>query len=572
MSSRTTGFFEQDQRSKASQPQIFHAPTWCNAHNDARLKHRATSKSKQNHTCDRLLTFLQPRPGNWHRNQNRTTLGDTTNVTAPPKPPVPATSQAKSKLKAFQFVAGQPSAPRENTESKENGSSVGQPRPVERTAKLHNATSSSAPHHPSKATSSMNMADSTKTPQLCHANTFPSTPGARLSLEDLIGNVDDTRKPEQRAESPEDHIGWIPNSSSTQLTPNRKRKRARSSSPSCPNTSSQRAEASAFFAGSAGQRTPEADPAADLWQRYGISKGSGDALRLPDLNNIAFGGSPRPLETPVKASGLRRWASTGNDWPSSKSKKRRSNANMKVDVWQNGTAESGGRSKVAAMVEKIQESLATQKLAKPALALSGDEPPSSDPLPDTVSKIVKPEHILNPFDLKTDVDNAQLHRRMPPPSARPQVGMRVQATAVEFPGKDRDETPHAVSAFSGQDNAMPAPLHLQSKAPLPAFRRPSIRRTPSDAGAKPAPAPSAAPVRPQMPTLTEDLDEFGDDMEFSTEDLDELMSQPLQNRSLHDIPAHPNPPPQQELQQQLPVQQPLASELIELADDDFDDD
>jgi DNA replication ATP-dependent helicase Dna2 len=119
---------------------------------------------------------------------------------------------------------------------------------------------------------------------------------------------------------------------------------------------------------------------------------------------------------------------------------------------------------------------------------------------------------------------------------------------------------------------MPAPLHLQSKAPLPAFRRPSIRRTPSDTNPRQAsmPAPPAAPVPPHMPTLTEDLDEFGDDMEFSVEDLDELMSQPLQNRSLHDIPAHPNPPPQQQ-----PLQQPLqevASELIELADDDFDDD
>jgi DNA replication ATP-dependent helicase Dna2 len=522
-----------------------------------------------------VLTFLQPRPGNWHRNQNRTTLGDTTNVTAPPKPPVPATSQAKAKLKAFQFIAGQPSAPTENTEGKENGSSVSHPGPVERTAQLHNATSSSAPHNPSKTTTSMNMTGSTKTPQLCHANTFPSTPGARLSLEDLIGNVDDSRKPEPREESPEDHIGWIPNSSSTQLTPNRKRKRARSSSPSCPNTSSQRAEASAYFAGSAEQRTPEADPAADLWQRYGISKGGGDTLRLPDINNITFGGSPRPLETPVK-SGLRRWASTGNDWPSSKTKKRRSNANMKVDVWQNGTAGSGGRSKVAAMVEKIQESLATQRLAKSELAITGDEPPSSDPLPDTASKTVKQQQDLSPFDLKTDVDNAQLYRRMPPPSLRPHFGARLQAAAANVPVKDDDETSQAVNASNGQDNAIPAPLHLQSKAPLPAFRRPSIRRTPSDnvqnKTSAHAPLPLPALVRPHLPTLAEDLDEFGDDMEFSTEDLDELLSQPLQNRSLHDIPAHPNPPPQRQPLQQLPVQQQIASELIELADDDFDDD
>lgn len=521
-----------------------------------------------------MLTLLQPRPGNWHRNQNRTTLGDTTNVTAPPKPPVPATSQAKSKLKAFQFVAGQPNVPHENTDGKENGSVAGHSGPVDRTTKLHNATSSSAPHHPPKTTSTMNVQDDTKTPQLCHANTFPSTPGARLSLEDLIGNVDDTKKDEPREESPEDHIGWIPNSSSTQLTPNRKRKRARSSSPSCPNTSSQRAEASAFFAEGVEHRTPEADPAADLWQRYGISKGSGDTLRLPNINNMAFGGSPRPLETPVKASGLRRWASTGNDWPSSKSKKRRSNANMKVDVWQNGTTESGGRSKVAAMVEKIQESLATQKLVKPVLALSGDEPSSSDPLPDTASMIANPQHDASPFDSRPNGHHIQpnFNRRMAPPSARPPTGTRLQTLAVDGPITGKDETPRNVNNLNGQDNVMPAPLHLQSKAPLPAFRRPSIRRTPSDNPPKQAsmPAPSAAPVHAHMPVLAEDIDEFGDDMEFSTEDLDELMSQPLQNRSLHDIPAHPNPPPQQ--QQQVPAQQSIASELIELADDDFDDD
>ena len=247
---------------------------------------------------------------------------------------------------------------------------------------------------------------------------------------------------------------------------------------------------------------------------------------------------------------------------------------MKVDVWQNGTSGSGGRSKVAAMVEKIQESLATQKLAKPALALSGDEPPSSDPLPDTASKTVKPQRALSPFDLKTDVDNAQLHRCMPPPIARPQVGARHEAVTARNPVTDEDETPRAGNAMNGQDNVMPAPLHLQSKAPLPAFRRPSIRRTPSDTVSKQAsvPAPSAAPVHPHMPTLAEDLDEFGDDMEFSTVDLDELLSQPLQKRSLYDIPAHPNPPPQQQPQQQLSVKQQIASELIELADDDFDDD
>lgn len=505
----------------------------------------------------------QPRPGNWHRNQNRTTLGDTTNIAAPPKPPVPATSQAKSKLKAFQFIPGQPKVARETPEPKTNGAPVDSSRPVDRTTKQHNANSSSASQHAARPASPVRMADSTKTPQLPHAHTFPSTPGARLSLEELIGNVEDNPRPEPREESPEEHVGWIPNSSSTQLTPNRKRKRARSSSPSCPNTSSQRAEASAFFAGSAEKRTPEADPAADLWQRYGIGKDSGDAMKLPDLNGMAFQGSPRAFETPVKASGLRRWASTGNDWPSSRSKKRRSNMTAKVDVWQNGQADSGGRSKVATMVEKIQESLATQKLAKAVPAITGDEPSSSSPLPDTGGEFGSAHQPMNEPVPKLDLTNATSVPRMGPPPARPQGSSRLQPLSANNAASARDAQ---YSFNNGQDTVVPAPLHLQSKAPLPAFRRPSIRRTPSDSTKQPSPKPQAPaqalPSAPApLPALLEDLDEFGDDLDFSTEDLDELMSQPLQNRSLHDIPPHPNPPPQ-------PSQQQFGGILIDNDEDD----
>lgn len=63
-----------------------------------------------------------------------------------------------------------------------------------------------------------------------------------------------------------------------------------------------------------------------------------------------------------------------------------------------------------------------------------------------------------------------------------------------------------------------------------------------------------------MPGVTEDFDEFGDAMEFSAEDLDELMSQvPMQNRKLHEIPeyreqpAPPVQPPKAAVQQQNPV-------------------
>lgn len=236
----------------------------------------------------------------------------------------------------------------------------------------------------------------------------------------------------------------------------------------------------------------------------------------------------------------------------------------KVDIWQNGQVESGGRSKVAAMVEKIQESLATQRLAKALPAVTGDEPSSSSPLPDTGSEFGPIQPPANELVLKHDSSTVMPAPRMGPPAPRYQGESRQQSMSANTGASEKDEQHRSNSGYVGQDAAVPAPLHLQSKAPLPAFRRPSIRRTPSDntKQSAPAPLPAQAPAPVPLPALLEDLDEFGDDMDFSTEDLDELMSQPLQNRSLHDIPPHPNPPPQ-------PSQQQYGGNFI---DDDNDED
>ena len=219
------------------------------------------------------------------------------------------------------------------------------------------------------------------------------------------------------------------------------------------------------------------------------------------------------------------------------------------------------------MVEKIQESLATQRLAQPLPAVTGDEPASSDPLPDTGSKVMEVQQITGRPESEPKPTDATPFQRMGPPSARPQGAVRNQ-TSASVSGKDQLQRETTGSHVQDTGTVMPAPLHLQSKAPLPAFRRPSMRRPSIQEPPKPVPAPTT-----KLPVVAEDFDEFGDDMEFSTEDLDELLSQPLQNRRLHEIPEHPNPPPQQQQQQStVTVQQTVANELLDLADDDFDDD
>lgn len=523
--------------------------------------------------------MLQQKPAQWRRsNHDRPALSEASPNIAPAKPPIPPTRQAKSKLKAIQFIAGQPEeAPTEDGEQGSEDKEMAQEDSEGmRVATVHKSSTfgaSSAPKRGTEATTSSQSAS--KTPQLPHANTFPCTPGARLPLEDLIGNFDESaRKPEPKEQSPEEQLGWIPNSSSSLLTPHRKRKRAKSSSPSCPTTSSQRQEASAFFVGNGTQgdkRSPEADPTADLWQRYGAGKDSVDGLKVPDFSHL-IQASPRPLETPVKNAGLRRWASTGNDWPSSKNKRRRTDSRTSMSVWKGEQqTETCGKSKVATMVEKLQESLATQKLAqsvsKPAMSV--EPPSSSSPLPEVGLESCGNVPSASPLQARQQQPVSRAAPSAVPRPPQPRLDTRKPVYISSDGPAPVDNNMRDVQL---PDVVKPAPLHLQSKAPLPAYRRPAMARAPSNSGRQ-YPVKFTSEPAPVLPAVTEDFDEFGDAFDLSAEDLDELVSQkPLEQRSLHEIPPHPNPPPQQQSVLDQGDASVLPQTVIDVDDDEFGDD
>ena len=406
---------------------------------------------------------------------------------------------------------------------------------------------SSTSRSPAKpVTSSEPIANTTsKTPLMPHANTFPSTPGARLQLEDLIGNFDETvQRSEAINPSPGEQLGWVQNHATT---PNRKRKRARSSSPSCPTTSSQRHETSNFFPANASQgekKTPDMDPSADLWQRYGVVKGTGDGLKIPDFSHLMLQASPRPLETPVKNAGLRRWASTGNDWPSSKTKRRRGAGSGVSSAWRGHEAtDSNRKSAVASMVEKMQESLATQKLARVILepAVCVDGPSSSSPLPEVSNAAFGDAPSASPVQIMISEPTRQVQ---PAPRQAPSTALtQTKWTAPKAVLPIVDFLPKAAAT---SEVLSPTPLHLQSKAPLPAYKRPAISRVQSTSGRQyPSKHPVPPPVPVPVPVISlEDLEDFGDAFDLSVEDMDELVSQvPLEQRPLHAIPEHPDPPP-----------------------------
>ena len=329
------------------------------------------------------------------------------------------------------------------------------------------------------------------------------------------------------------------------------------------------------FAGAATQgenTTPDADPAADLWKRYAAGEQADGASLLPDLGPMAFQGSPRPLETPAKNAVFRRWASTGNDWPSSKNKRRKLNPRSSIGIWQaDQAADSGIKSKVAAMVDKLQETLASQNLANAQAnaIVRAEGPSSSSPLPETGAaesfNVTSAESPLQakqgPFTAKATVPEMNDEAPQPlKPLGRPSQGYRSEHT----------------NAQQNQlvESMLSAPLHLQSKAPLPAYKRPSITRAPSVNLQPRVTAPTAAPV-----TSNADLDEFGDDLDLTAEDLDELMTQPppLHLRPLHQIPPHPDPPAPRELsfdelRPRANVQHGNGTACQPIQMNDFDDD
>lgn len=466
-----------------------------------------------------------------------------------PRPPIPATSQAKSKLKAFVLEATEPEKLRDD------GASESISGPSEAAANVReephvNTPADSEAMQPEASSAPAPAGKATKTPQLPHAHTFPCTPGDHLPLEDLIGDLNDApRVPQAEEGSPEEQLGWIPNSSSTLLTPNRrKRERGRSSSPSCPASSSERQEASAVFAAPVTQtekRTPEADPTAALWQTYGLDKGAGSALKLSDFSHLVAQASPRPIETPIKSGGFRRWASTGNDWPTSKSKRQRTETRANINQWRDMHAtDSAGKTKVAAMVERLQETLATQKLAQSAVmdVAHGDVPSSSSPLPETGARLMAAP-AASPLEARQPPPAPTLPRRSDSVRPPPKAVCEAPARPLVFDNPRVDETiPSQMQSTS--DPSKPTVLYLQSKAPLPAYKRPAISRSTSGSGRQypvkqrtPPPPPPPAP-----PPVLFNSDDFDEDFDLTAEDLDELASQgPSREASNSEVVPAPAP-------------------------------
>ncbi|KAL8827592.1 MAG: hypothetical protein Q9191_003091 [Dirinaria sp. TL-2023a] len=284
--------------------------------------------------------------------------------------PIAASTQSRNKLRAFQFD-------QENSEpSKGDGGDY--------VAKAENGD----PLPKSQQSQHIAQQDGYKNFKEC-----PQTPMSRLPLAELVASGEDTN---QRFNlTPVERVLWQTRDSehgSSQKTPagSSRRKRAHSSSPV---SSSQKKYKTPGHVPTLERplKTPQADPAGELWKRYSLNacgnKGLSPTRAIGQpFSQLMNSSSP---ETPARrlmgreCIGLRRSFSCGAEWPTSAAKRRKTqhvtghHEPAAALVTQEAPNKSQvSRSRLSLLVAKIQEGL-----ARPASDKSEDVPTSSGKSP-----------------------------------------------------------------------------------------------------------------------------------------------------------------------------------------------
>ncbi|KAI9782713.1 MAG: Tripartite DNA replication factor [Geoglossum umbratile] len=299
-------------------------------------------------------------------------------------PQVALSTQTKSKLKAFEFIAPsdtrKPPAAGSGHVDKENSNF-----PHDPTTEDAVEESERGPLQPPSTQESVKPL----------TKDCPRTPAPRLPLADLIGtNGEDAPQRDTIQEISPERVFWkhitpgsVPQSIATPSHFLQRGKRARSSSPpSSPYAMSElKPERQSL---QKNPRTPQADPAMELWNRYSMSTANKSTAKLPpDFTHLLINGSsPHPPGARTSpGSVLRRSLSCGMEWPTSKVKRRRTagpGADSSDDVFfalAEDTQETPARSKlsrVSLLVDKLQESL-----SHPTRMTNQNGPSSSSPLP-----------------------------------------------------------------------------------------------------------------------------------------------------------------------------------------------
>ena len=240
-------------------------------------------------------------------------------------------------------------------------------------------------------------------------NDFPRTPAARVPLAELLGDNGGLTLQKPHDVTPEERVYWkhrrSPNSSDPRdsirypaSVVSGGKKRACSSSPilapyEVGPDAAEEGDALDLQALQKSLKTPQVDPAVELWNRYSmksVNKPMTEGPQLPAFSQlvalsprITANGSPV-----IGGAGLRRSLSCGIEWPTSKAKRRKT---TKVGISEDRAGNMGTEgslipeaqrasklSRVSLLVERIQESFANPSTRDSIVA----GPSSSSPLPE----------------------------------------------------------------------------------------------------------------------------------------------------------------------------------------------
>lgn len=305
-------------------------------------------------------------------------------------PPIAASSQSKSKLRAFQYDERKDCpTPNAAVTEKENHD----PELDATTLKMD-----PPPQPLSQGSATKDVRD------------WPQTPVGRLPLTELLASGDDTSRQHLNL-TPIERVLWDNSPVSSQPSTSRRkgRKRAHSSSPA----SSSQNGTSRYLRGTklpadlqALQRvveTPKADPADDLWSRYSLNtdtvgKRSPTAPVGWAFTQLIHSSSPQTPASHLQSkegSGLRR-ALSCIEWPTSAAKRRKlqlsgtykdSNGGLaRIEGGPNMTEKKSRSSRVSFLVERIHDGL-----TKPPVTdeYSSSEPARSSPVSRKVDESLK---------------------------------------------------------------------------------------------------------------------------------------------------------------------------------------
>ncbi|KAL4910663.1 hypothetical protein BDW74DRAFT_1272 [Aspergillus multicolor] len=454
--------------------------------------------------------------------------------------PIPASTASRSKLDAFRYENNNQTrttlSPRK-TSPKKASPQKGHTNKENQTSWLNGVVEQDE-------SKSDNQQNPPKTSEPKAIKDCPQTPGNRLPLADLIGNAEDafSRAPAGQELTPEDYVIWqhAPPSSnpSTQTPATQSRKRRHSSSPS-----------SSPLAGSKGKRkesfdpqnfqgllkTPQNDLATDLWNNY-VAK---TAANVPDLQQPRFANllsssphTPASARNGQDSSVLRRSISCNAEWPSTKAKRR------KVD----GESHHKGR----AIFSRTRSSLTVPKDLKAAnfsslvqemeRSLKKAAPKQPDPsktVPIMVHNATRQARSPSPLETKVAKPpnwQANTGNEMKVAPTAPTNRKPLQDSSSDFGDDDLDDEFLGLADASDPFvehtpmNNNSRPLNHGNKHALPALNAVQHPLSHGRNNIRAEANTEARPVSNDNDSDTIDNDEFDDDFEGLSDNIDELLA------------------------------------------------